>query len=115
MLLLLTEINVNLHFRGQHTYSDNPRVSIIFRIIGLLALAGLGIVVAGGILGTHIAPKSGHIGLTLRRAGAGIFAGVYVLLVLAHVGAWTYRWQLRHYRRHVSFQTLKYFLRNNEC
>jgi len=101
-LLLMATIGF-LGMIGQHTYSDIPRVSIAFRIIGLLALAALGIIVAGGILGTHIAPQSGHIGLTLRRIGVAIFGGVYVLLVLVHIGAWTYRWHLRHYRRHLLY------------
>lgn len=106
VILYICGSHADLDVRGQNTYSDVPRVSIMFRIFGLLALVGLGVGVAGGILGTHIAPNDGHIGLILRRVSAGIFAGLYVLLLLAHFGAWSYRWHLRHYRRHVSFQVL---------
>lgn len=75
---------------------------MIFRVCGVIGLIGIGITVAGGVLGTHVSPDQGPIGLILRRVGAGIFAGLYVLLFLAHIGAWTYRFQMRHYRRKVS-------------
>lgn len=74
---------------------------MIFRVCGVIGLAGIGLTVAGGVLGTHVSPDQGPIGLILRRVGAGIFAGLYVLLFLAHIGAWTYRFQMRYYRRKV--------------
>lgn len=72
------------------------------RTLSVLALAALGVTIAGDLLGTHVAPTKGHIGSILRRVGAGIYAGLYILLVLVHLGAWTYRWHLKSYRRRVS-------------
>ncbi|KAG6837888.1 hypothetical protein H0H93_013041 [Arthromyces matolae] len=95
--LLLSNIGF-LGMAGQSTYSEISRVSLIFRITGLLTLAGLGLSVAGGLLGTHVSPDKGDIGLTLRRASTGIFAGVYVVLFLGHSICWTYHFQMRSYR-----------------
>ncbi|KAF9458735.1 hypothetical protein BDZ94DRAFT_1225790 [Collybia nuda] len=96
--LLISTIGF-LGLAGQNTYSENTRVSVIFRIYGIIGLAGVGLTTAGGVLGTHVSPDQGHIGLILRRVGAGVFSGLYVLLLLAHIGAWTYRFQMRYYRR----------------
>lgn len=71
---------------------------MIFRMFGFLALIALALTIPGGIVGTHVKPGQGHVGLTLRRVSAGIFAGLYVLLFLAHLGCWTYRYQMRTYR-----------------
>ncbi|KAG6826340.1 hypothetical protein H0H92_000256 [Tricholoma furcatifolium] len=96
--LMLSTIGF-LGMAGQSTYSEISRVSLIFRLTGLITLAGLGLSIAGGLIGTpHISPNEGNTGLILRRAGASIFAGVYVLLFLANLGCWTYHFQMRHYR-----------------
>ncbi|TFK36789.1 hypothetical protein BDQ12DRAFT_633010 [Crucibulum laeve] len=99
-LLMMSTIGF-LGMAGQHTYSDVPRLSIMFRIIGLLALTALAVSIAGGLLGTHVNPDAGSTGLILRRVGAGIFAGLYVALTLIHFGTWTYRWHLKSYRRNL--------------
>ncbi|KAG5653505.1 hypothetical protein H0H81_012715 [Sphagnurus paluster] len=65
----------------------------------LSTLGFLGLAIAGGLLGTHISPEKGDVGLILRRASASVFAGVYVILFLAHFGCWTYHFQMRSYRR----------------
>ncbi|KAF8221768.1 hypothetical protein L208DRAFT_1446915 [Tricholoma matsutake] len=96
-VLMLATIGF-LGLAGQSTYSENPRVSMIFRMFGFLALIALALTIPGGIVGTHVKPGQGHVGLTLRRVSAGIFAGLYVLLFLAHLGCWTYRYQMRTYR-----------------
>ncbi|KAH0590263.1 hypothetical protein H2248_000433 [Termitomyces sp. 'cryptogamus'] len=95
--LLLSTIGF-LGMAGQSTYSEISRVSLIFRLTGLVTLAGLALSIAGGILGTHISPDKGNIGVILRRASAGVFVGVYVILFLAHLGCWTYHFQMRSYR-----------------
>lgn len=87
--------------RGQHTYSENPRVTIILRIIGIVGLGGLGLCIAGGVLGGE-ATANQNVATTLRRAGVCLYAGIYVVLFAVHIGTWTYRWHLRSYRRHVS-------------
>jgi len=86
---------------GQHTYSENPRVATLLRIIGLATLVGLGLCIAGGVLGGQIAANH-HTATLLRRVGVCIYAGVYVALFAVHIGTWTYRWHLRSYRRNVS-------------
>ncbi|PPQ64729.1 hypothetical protein CVT26_002673 [Gymnopilus dilepis] len=85
---------------GQHTYSENPRVAIILRIIGIIGLAALGLCIAGGVLGGE-ANANHTLATTLRRAGVCVYAGIYVMLFGVHVGTWTYRWHLRSYRRHL--------------
>ena len=84
--------------RGQSTYSEIPRVSVIFRVVGIVTLAGTAITAAGGGLGVPGHPTNEHTGLILRRVGAGIFAFVYVVLLLAHFGCWSYHYQMRRYR-----------------
>jgi len=87
---------------GQHTYSENPRVATILRLIGLLGLIGLGLCVAGGVLGMN-KDANQVIAATLRRAGVCIYAAVFINLIPVHIGAWTYRWYLRSYRRNLLF------------
>ena len=91
---------------GQHTYSEIPRVTVIFRIFGLITLVGLGLTIAGGILGSPVSPNTGNAGWILRRAGACVYAAVYLLLILAFFGTFSYRWHLRSYRRNVSIQPI---------
>ncbi|RDB29693.1 hypothetical protein Hypma_015150 [Hypsizygus marmoreus] len=96
--LLLASIGF-IGLAGQSSYSEVSRVSIILRLYGLLVITGLALSIAGGLLGTHVSPTQGNVGLTLRRASAGIFAGVYVFLFMTHLGCWTYHFQMRSYRR----------------
>lgn len=99
---------------GYRTFSENPRVSYNFRALGILALGALVVTVVGGILGTHVAPSKGDSGFILRRVGSGIYGGMYVFLVLVHLGAWTYRWHLKSYRRKVSQIVLYLYCSNDE-
>ncbi|KAJ3513122.1 hypothetical protein NLJ89_g3126 [Agrocybe chaxingu] len=85
---------------GQHTYSENPRVTVVLRLVGLLGLAGLGLCIAGGVLGAQAAADQ-NTAATLRRAGVGVYAGIYVILLIVHIGTWSYRWHLRSYRRNL--------------
>lgn len=62
---------------------------------------GLALSIAGGVLGSPMSLSHGTVALTLREAAAGLYAGFFVIAFLAHIGAWTYRWYLRSYRRHV--------------
>jgi len=84
---------------GQHTYSENPRFIVILRTLGVLGLVGLILSIAGGALGSPTSLSSSKVALTLREASAGFFAGFFVIDFLVHIGAWTYRWYLRSYRR----------------
>ncbi|KAF9479734.1 hypothetical protein BDN70DRAFT_858106 [Pholiota conissans] len=85
---------------GQHTYSEVHSVVVSLRTTGFLVLGGLGVGIAGGVIGIQ---KNANESLAtgLRRAGVCIFAGAYVLQFLLHIVAWSYRWQLRTYRRHL--------------
>jgi len=99
-LLLLSTIGF-LGMAGQHTYSEIPRVTVIFRLFGILGLIGLGLSIAGGILGSEISPNTGNTGWILRRVAACIYGAVYFCLVLAFFGTFSYRWHLRSYRRNL--------------
>jgi hypothetical protein len=57
----------------------------IFRLIGLVALAALGITIAGGVV-----TSPARTGRILRQAGTIVFGVVYLLLVIVHVMCWTY-------------------------
>jgi hypothetical protein len=85
-------------------------VSIIFRTFGFLALTALILIIPGGLLGTHVSPDQAREGMILRRVSAGILAGLYVALFLAHLGCWTYRLQMRNYRFKVRSQFHSRFL-----
>jgi len=98
--LLLSSIGF-IGMAGQHTYAENPRFVVLLRMLGLLGLVGLALSIAGGVLGSPTSPSHNKVGLKLREAAAGIYAGFFVIDVLAHIGAWTYRWQLRSYRRNL--------------
>jgi len=98
--LLLLSLLGFIGMAGQHTYSEHPRFVILLRMLGLLALVGLALSIAGGVLGSPTS-LSQKVALTVREAAAGVFAGFYVIVFFAHIGAWTYRWQLRTYRRNL--------------
>ncbi|KAF8634485.1 hypothetical protein AX15_000923 [Amanita polypyramis BW_CC] len=84
---------------GQSVFSDTPRVSHMLRFLGFLAILALAFTVAGGLLGSSVAPTQGGTGCILRRLGAGVFAGLYLLIVFAHFGAFSYRWRIKSNRR----------------
>ena len=62
---------------------------------------GLALSIAGGVLGSPTSLPSSKVALTLREAAAGLYTGFFVIDFFAHIGAWTYRWYLRSYRRNV--------------
>jgi len=97
--LLLSSLGF-IGMAGQHTYAENSRFVVLLRILGLLGLVGLALSIAGGVLGS---PTSLHstVALRLREAAAVVYAVFFVIDVFAHIGAWTYRWQLRSYRRNL--------------
>ena len=70
-------------------------------MLGLLGFVGLALSIAGGALGSPTSLSPSTVALTLREAAAGLFAGFFVIDFFAHIGAWTYRWHLRSYRRNV--------------
>lgn len=91
-----------MDYSGQHTYSENRRFVVPLRLNGFLILTGIGVGIAGGVLGIQ---KNANASLStaLRRASVCIFAGAYVILFLIEIGSWTYRWHLRTYRLNVSY------------
>ncbi|KAF4623483.1 hypothetical protein D9613_002065 [Agrocybe pediades] len=97
--LLLSSLGF-IGMAGQHTYSENPRVATLLRIIGIAILVGVGLCIAGGVIGGQAAANQ-HTATLLRRVGVCIYAGVYVALFAVHIGTWTYRWHLRSYRRNL--------------
>ena len=70
-------------------------------MLGLLGLMGLALSIAGGVLGSPTSLSNGAVALSLREAAAGLFAGFFVIDLLANMGTWMYRWHLRSYRRNV--------------
>ena len=70
-------------------------------MLGLLGLVGLALSIAGGVLGSPTSLPPSNVALTLREAAAGLYAGFFVIGFFAHIGAWSYRWYLRSYRRNV--------------
>jgi len=98
--LLLSSLGF-IGMAGQHTYSDNHRYIVILRILGVLGLVGLALSIAGGVLGSPTSVSPSNAALPLREAAAILFAVFFVIDFFAHIGAWTYRWHLRSYRRRL--------------
>lgn len=73
----------------------------ILRMLGVLCLVALALTIAGGVLGSPTSLSPSKSALTLREAAAGLFAAFFVIDFFANIGAWTYRWHLRSYRRKV--------------
>jgi hypothetical protein len=84
-------------------------------MFGFIVLIALVLTIPGGILGTHASPTQGHTGMTLRRVSAGIYAGLYVVLFTAHIGCWTYRYQMRTYRFKVDFSPVSHLCAHYSC
>ncbi len=74
----------------------------MLRFLGLLAVAALAFAIAGSLLGSPVAPSRGSTGYGLRRVGACMFGILYLLIVFAHFGAFSYRWQIGTHRWNVS-------------
>ncbi|KAJ6501685.1 hypothetical protein C8R47DRAFT_1108342 [Mycena vitilis] len=97
-VLMLSTIGF-LGLAGQHSYSEylhTTRMAIAFFIIIAMALA-----IAGGILGTHVAPTQGHIGDILRKTSAALYGALYVVLFVVHLRCWSDRYEMRSYRRRL--------------
>ncbi|KAJ4476610.1 hypothetical protein J3R30DRAFT_3487781 [Lentinula aciculospora] len=89
-----------LGLAGQHTVSEYRRTTYFLRLIALIAVVALALSIAGGLLGTHVDPDV-HTGLILRRVGAGIYAGTYLLLVGATAMSWSYAYLMRTFRKNL--------------
>ncbi|KIK71400.1 hypothetical protein GYMLUDRAFT_33562 [Collybiopsis luxurians FD-317 M1] len=90
-----------LGLAGQHTVSEYRRTTYFLRIIALVVTAALALSIAGGLLGTHVAPNDAHTGLLLRRIAAGLYAGSYLLLVGMTFMSWSYGYLMRSWRRNL--------------
>ncbi|KAF8213482.1 hypothetical protein K438DRAFT_1750755 [Mycena galopus ATCC 62051] len=90
-----------LGLAGQHTYSEYLHTTRMFRAIAFFIIIAMALAVAGGILGTHIAPTQGHIGDILRKTAAVLYGALYVVLIVVHVRCWADRWDMRSYRRRL--------------
>ncbi|KAJ7919048.1 hypothetical protein B0H13DRAFT_2230951 [Mycena leptocephala] len=97
-VLMLSTIGF-LGLAGQHTYSEylhTTRMAVAFFII-----IAMGLAIAGGILGTHIAPTQGHIGDILRKTAAALYGALYLVLFFIHLRCWADRYEMRSYRRRL--------------
>ncbi|KAJ7102315.1 hypothetical protein B0H15DRAFT_814116 [Mycena belliarum] len=101
-LLMLSTIGF-LGLAGQHTYSEYHHTTRLFRIVAFFIFIAMGLAIAGGILGTHIAPAQGHIGDILRKTASALYAAMYVVLVVIHLRCFGDRYELRHYRRNLLY------------
>jgi hypothetical protein len=79
-----------------NTTSHYPSRAVAFFII-----IAMGLAIAGGILGTHIAPTQGHIGDILRKTAAALYGALYLVLFFIHLRCWADRYEMRSYRRRV--------------
>ncbi|SJL05840.1 uncharacterized protein ARMOST_09176 [Armillaria ostoyae] len=78
-ILMLAAIGF-LGLAGQHTYSEQTRVTYLLRFAGLIAVIALALAIAGGLLGTHVNPDA-NAGMIVRRVEAGVYGALYLLLV----------------------------------
>ncbi|KAJ6604256.1 hypothetical protein DFH09DRAFT_1122105 [Mycena vulgaris] len=97
-VLMLSTIGF-LGLAGQHTYSEYLHTTRLFRAVAFFIVIAMGIAIAGGILGTHIAPKQAHVGDILRKTAAALYGALYLALIVIHIRCWSDRYELRSYRR----------------
>ncbi|KAJ7042615.1 hypothetical protein C8F04DRAFT_1076532 [Mycena alexandri] len=97
-LLMLSTIGF-LGLAGQHTYSEYLHTTRMFRAVAVFIFIAMALAVAGGILGTHVAPTQGHIGDILRKTAAALYGALYVVLFVIHLRCWSDRFEMRSYRR----------------
>ncbi|KAG7450185.1 uncharacterized protein BT62DRAFT_927493 [Guyanagaster necrorhizus] len=98
-ILMLATIGF-LGLAGQHTYSEEPRVTRLFRFAGFIALIALALAIAGGLLGTHVNPDA-NAGMIVRRVEAGVYGALYLFLVFIAMVSWSHRYFMRSYRRRL--------------
>ncbi|KAJ7169508.1 hypothetical protein C8R46DRAFT_1089019 [Mycena filopes] len=82
---------------GQHTYSEYLQTTRI--AVALFIFIAMGLAIAGGLLGTHVAPTQGHIGDILRKTASALYGALYLVLFVIHLRCWTDRYEMRSYRR----------------
>ncbi|KAJ7275426.1 hypothetical protein B0H12DRAFT_1087272 [Mycena haematopus] len=90
-----------LGLAGQHTYSEYLHTTRMFRAIAFFVIIAMALAIAGGILGTPVAPTQGHIGDILRKTAAALYGALYLVLIVVHVRCWADRWEMRSYRRRL--------------
>ncbi|KAJ7225898.1 hypothetical protein GGX14DRAFT_641729 [Mycena pura] len=95
-VLMLSTIGF-LGLAGQHTYSEYLHTTRI--AVAVFVVIAMGLAIAGGILGTHVAPKMGHTGDILRKTAAALYGALYLALLFVHVRCWSDRYEMRSYRR----------------
>ncbi|KAF7306597.1 Dienelactone hydrolase family protein [Mycena indigotica] len=95
-----------LGLAGQHTYSELTFLTDLQRAIAVFLVIALGLTIAGGILGTHLAPTQGHIGDILRKTGAALHGAVYVAFIWIHIRCWDDRYEMRSFRRRLLYGVL---------
>jgi len=83
---------------GQSSYSESPRVATVLRLVGSLGFIGLGLCIAGGVLGTQKQADQ-VMAASLRRAGVCLYAVVFVNLVVIQFLAWSQRFLLKRNRQ----------------
>ncbi|KAJ7456626.1 hypothetical protein FB451DRAFT_1353927 [Mycena latifolia] len=96
--LMLSTIGF-LGLAGQHTYSEYHHTTRLFRAVAFFIIIAMALAIAGGILGTHIAPTQGHVGDILRKTAAALYGAIYLVLIIVHMRCFSDRYELRSYRR----------------
>ncbi|KAJ6574734.1 hypothetical protein B0H19DRAFT_1125513 [Mycena capillaripes] len=99
-LLMLSTIGF-LGLAGQHTYSEYLHTTRMFVSIAFFVIIALALAVAGGLLGTHVAPTQGHIGDILRKTSAALYGVLALVLIFVHLRCWSDRYEMRSYRRRL--------------
>ncbi|KAF7367219.1 Dienelactone hydrolase family protein [Mycena sanguinolenta] len=115
-ILMLSTLGF-LGLAGQHTYSEYLHTTRMFvsklytfhydpltgicRAIAFFVIVAMALAIAGGILGSPVAPTQGHIGDILRKTAAALYGALYLVLVVVHIRCWADRWEMRSYRRRL--------------
>ncbi|KII86377.1 hypothetical protein PLICRDRAFT_56088 [Plicaturopsis crispa FD-325 SS-3] len=85
----------------QPSFSSNPRLALLFRLLNLVPIAGLVLSIIGGTDSTSDSASTVAQGKTLRRVGAWLFVAIYVVAVVVHVGCWLNSRALLRHRRNL--------------
>ncbi|KAJ7139739.1 hypothetical protein C8R44DRAFT_765288 [Mycena epipterygia] len=99
-VLMLSTVGF-LGLAGQHTYSEYLQTTKLFRAVAFFLVVAIALAVAGGLLGTHVAPTQGHAGDILRKTASVLYGVLYVVLVVLHLWCWSDRYEMRSYRRRL--------------
>ncbi|KAJ7693685.1 hypothetical protein B0H17DRAFT_1059520 [Mycena rosella] len=99
-MLMLSTIGF-LGLAGQHTYSEYHHTTRLFRLVAIFVVIAMGLAIAGGILGSTVAPTKGHIGDILRKTASALYGALYVVFIVIHVRCFADRYELRSYRRRL--------------